>query len=80
MYYSRNSGYVGSTSKMREERRSEQILPQIQIKNVVSSSTRGVLEKDGENQIIDKKVFNYFCMFSILHIESKLKNNFFSTM
>ena len=45
-------------------------------KNVVSSSTRGVLEKDGENQIVDKKVINYFCMFSILHIELKLKKNF----
>jgi len=82
---------VGSAAKMREERRSEHLqdpigvqnLPQIQNGNVESSSTRGDLEKDDEERIVveedgNEEVFNYFCMFSFLHVELKLlKNNFF---
>ena len=65
---------------MREERQSEQSLPQIQIENIISSSTRRVQEKEGEDQIVEEEVFNYFCMFRFLYVELKLKKNLFNNV
>ena len=76
MYYQEIADIVGSTSKMREERRQEQSLYQIQIENV----TRRVQENDGRTKLLMKRYLNIFYMFRFLHVELKLNNNLFKNL